>query len=53
MSRSTSDLNAVNVEIESVASSPGTTRVSFLSFFFDYSNKKVSRHTKVWTRCRV
>ena len=34
MTRSTSDLNAITVEIDSVNSSPGTVRVSFPYHFY-------------------
>lgn len=38
MSRSTSDLNSINVEVDSINSSPGLPRVSFVSFSFLFIN---------------
>lgn len=43
MTRSTGDLEAINLDVDSVASSPGTTRVSALKLIERMMEKRVDQ----------
>jgi F0F1-type ATP synthase epsilon subunit len=50
MSRSTSDLNAINIDIESAASSPGTTRVCLDSLLHSFELLKFTHFSEISRR---